>query len=119
MAESSEDRVGYRKPPKQHRFQPVKSGNPNGRTKRKKPSLQAVVADELGKTMQVTQNGQKVSVTRLQAIVMRAAQDALTGTPIERRLAAKFLANYLPSEPAEALPTGFVVRLIEPNDEDL
>jgi hypothetical protein len=62
---SSQDKVGYRRPPKQHRFKLGISGNPQGRPKRKMPSLQAVVADELGKTMQVTQNGQRVSVTRL------------------------------------------------------
>jgi hypothetical protein len=50
---------------------------------------------------------------------MRANQDALTGTPTERRLAAKFTANYLPADAPEALPNGFFVGFVEPRVEDI
>jgi hypothetical protein len=39
--------IGYRKPPKQHRFQKVKSGKPQGRPKEKKTNLTIVLQDLL------------------------------------------------------------------------
>ena len=35
--DDDDDRVGYRRPPKQHRFTKGQSGNPNGRPKKPKP----------------------------------------------------------------------------------
>jgi hypothetical protein len=36
--------VGYGKPPKEHQFQPGRSGNPTGRPK-KQPSMQSIIRD--------------------------------------------------------------------------
>lgn len=43
--------IGYGRPPKAHRFQPGKSGNPGGRRKRGNQSLPSAILAELGKPM--------------------------------------------------------------------
>ena len=40
--ENDDDQVGYKRPPKQHRFQKGRSGNPGGRPKKKKEPVPAV-----------------------------------------------------------------------------
>ncbi|MEM8736940.1 MAG: DUF5681 domain-containing protein [Planctomycetota bacterium] len=70
--------VGYGRPPKQHRFQPGQSGNPNGRPKKPK-DLPSIVASELKKKVRVTEQGEARFVTRLEALAMRLVEQALKG----------------------------------------
>lgn len=117
-ADDRERKVGYRYPPKEHQFQKGQSGNPKGRPRRAKAALGTIVKEELAKTISVSQNGEKVSITRLEAIIRRAVEDALTGTPTERRLTAKLLTQLLPQEAAgDPLPSGFIVQLVRSDEE--
>ncbi|WP_152569477.1 MULTISPECIES: DUF5681 domain-containing protein [Sphingomonas] len=111
-------RSGYRQPPKDHQFKKGQSGNPKGRPKKNHRSLGAIVAAELRKPVPVTQNGERVMMTRLEAIVTKAVQDALTGSPAERRLALKLLAAHLPQEALHPLPAGFRVHFIKADKHD-
>jgi hypothetical protein len=60
-------------------------------------------------------------MSRLEAIITKAVQDAMTGSPTERRLALKFLAEHMPKEALQLSPAGFTVRLVkaDKHDEDL
>ena len=118
MGDGNDGRVGYCRPPREHQFQKGKSGNPKGRPRRKKGGLGPIVKDELARTISVSQNGEKVSITRLEAIIKRAVEDALTGTPTDRRLAAKLLTQWLPPEATDAASSPIIVQLSR-YDEDL
>ena len=121
VGNSSPPRRGYRQPPKEHQFKKGQSGNPNGRPRKNNQTLGAIVAAELRKPVPVTHNGERVMMTRLEAIVTKAVQDALTGSPAERRLALKLLAAHMPQEAIQPLPAGVRIHFIkaDKHDEDL
>ena len=54
----------------------------------------------------------------LQAIILKAVQDAITGSPADRRLALRFFADHMPKEALEPPHPGFTIRLVK-GDEDL
>lgn len=112
-------RGSYRQPPKEHQFKKGQSGNPLGRPRKNHPPLSAIVAAELRKPVPVTQNGKRVMMSRLEAIVAKAIQDAMTGSAAERRQAFKLLAAYIPKEAIEPLPAEFRVQFIRADKYDV
>jgi hypothetical protein len=66
--------VGYRRPPREHRFPPGKSGNPRGRPKKSR-NFKTEVADVLNTPIGVA--GQKRPVSLKKAVFLRQAQRAL------------------------------------------
>ena len=72
--------VGRGKPPAHTRFAPGRSGNSRGRPKGAKNGVGRVVA-VLKETVVVTENGRKWKVSKLDAAIMRAANDAMIGKP--------------------------------------
>lgn len=67
--QEDEDAVGYRKPPKKHRFRPGQSGNRNGRPRKPRPpqrddSLAAMLDRAAKETVMV--NGRSVTLRELE-----------------------------------------------------
>jgi hypothetical protein len=60
MAE--EEKVGYGKPPKAHRFKPGQSGNPKGRPKGRK-NRRTVITEQLDRMTMIRENGKPVRLT--------------------------------------------------------
>jgi hypothetical protein len=94
--------VGYGKPPEATRFQPGKSGNPNGRPKGTKPAGPAIhkVMDE---RLVETEKGRRRRIPAEEAIFRRMRSSALNGDV----QAAKFLVEQKerhpkPEEPASS-----------------
>jgi len=60
---STEKQGGYGKPPKAHQWQPGQSGNPSGKkkavAKKEGLTLLEMLAEEIGHSVQVTENGKK------------------------------------------------------------
>ncbi|GJL85315.1 MAG: hypothetical protein DHS20C02_10900 [Micavibrio sp.] len=70
--------VGYRRPPKKTRFKKGNSGNPKGRPKGSSNFL-TLLEQELQKSITVTEDGKKKTITRKQAMAMRMVAGALQG----------------------------------------
>jgi len=70
--------VGFGKPPKQTRFKKGRSGNPNGRP-RKKPDLYTELRRVLGETVNVTNQGEPRQVTVQEALLLLLRDQALRG----------------------------------------
>ncbi|MBV7259010.1 DUF5681 domain-containing protein [Erythrobacter crassostreae] len=79
-ADDGDDKVGFAKPPKKHRFKKGKSGNPKGRPKGSK-GLKTDLKEELASKMTVKIAGQEHTGTKqrlaLKALTVRAAAGEL------------------------------------------
>jgi Family of unknown function (DUF5681) len=76
MTERDDDPVGYKRPPAHARFRPGRSGNPNGRPKRR-PSFRAVLLAELAAS--VPAKDQRRAGNKLQALVKMLVDSAIAG----------------------------------------
>ncbi len=88
--------VGYAKPPKDTRFKKGRSGNPNGRP-RKKPDLYTELTRVLREIVTVTVADEPQRVTVQQALLMRLRDEALRGAVWAGKLQQKVI---------EAIPDG-------------
>ncbi|WP_267389244.1 DUF5681 domain-containing protein [Sphingomonas sp. GC_Shp_3] len=74
----NEERVGYRRPPRQHQFKPGRSGNPRGRpqgAKGLKSELLAVINEQLT----ITVNGKPRRMRTLRVVLKSLAAQAAKG----------------------------------------
>lgn len=82
--------VGFGKPPKRTRFPKGRSGNPNGRP-RKKPDLYVELTKVLRENVTVTVDGQREMVTVQQALLLRLRDQALRGEVWAEKLLQKIV----------------------------
>lgn len=70
--------VGYAKPPKASRFQPGKSGNPNGRP-RKAKSINALLEQALSSPVTITEHGKQMTVEQRTVLIKALVARAIKG----------------------------------------
>ncbi len=70
--------VGFGKPPVHTRFQPGRSGNPNGRPKNSR-NLKTIIRQTLTEPITVREGNRRRWITRLEAVVLRQMESALKG----------------------------------------
>ncbi|MCB9848492.1 MAG: hypothetical protein H6814_08775 [Phycisphaeraceae bacterium] len=70
--------VGYGKPPEHSRWKKGQSGNPKGRPKKIK-DFEKLLDIELSRTLQITEGGRQVSLTKRELILKTLVNDALKG----------------------------------------
>ena len=68
-----DDGVGYKRPPKKHRFKPGQSGNPRGRTKGAK-GLKTILKKELSGRVRITENGKTRTISKIELLVKRLVE---------------------------------------------
>jgi hypothetical protein len=70
--------VGYSKPPREHRFQPGRSGNPKGRPKGVKNTV-ILLREMLDRKVEMRSGGILRKVSMREAMLMRFTESALKG----------------------------------------
>jgi hypothetical protein len=86
---SDDYKVGFGKPPREHRFQKRTSGNPKGRP-RKTKDIDTLIDRELDQVVTMKEGGREVQLRKREAIVKRLVNSALTGSP----RAIEYLVKY-------------------------
>jgi Family of unknown function (DUF5681) len=94
---SARYRVGYGRPPKEHRFQPGESGNPKGRPKGAK-NTSTLLRKILDSKIEVRTGGTVRKISVREAILTRFAEAALKG---DTKSAGFLLQRYDMPETAE------------------
>jgi hypothetical protein len=94
-------KVGYRKPPIEHRFKPGQSGNPRGRPK-VLPELSELTAKELRRRRQVVIDGKNVSVTMLELVVKKLIASAAQANSKSLNFLLEMTAKYEAKQRKEA-----------------
>jgi hypothetical protein len=74
----SDNTVGYRKPSKSAQYKKGVSGNPRGRPKRKR-TLATVLEHTLNETVVIVEDGEKRTVTKMEAAVRSLVNSATSG----------------------------------------
>jgi uncharacterized protein DUF5681 len=90
---SSDDAVGYGRPPKATQFQKGQSGNPKGRPKGTRP-VGAVLQEILGQRIAVTENGRTRRLPALEVMLRRLANDAMRSEPVALKLILSLFDRY-------------------------
>jgi hypothetical protein len=78
MSEEKADKVGYKRPPKEHQFRAGQSGNPSGKTKGVR-SFKSDLRDELGEVINFRDGDEQHTVSKQRALIKRLVGSALQG----------------------------------------
>ena len=85
--------VGYGKPPKGTQFKPGQSGNPGGRPPRSR-NLKRLLQEVLDDKIEITENGEKLTVTIGEAVLRRLAYKAVEGDRFAMQQLVAILVKY-------------------------
>ena len=103
---SESDKVGYKRPPRTHRFKPGESGNPRGRPKGTR-NLGTDLKDILGRHVSIREDGKERRISRQEALLLSLYNKALHGDVRAATAIITMLSKLAPSstEPPEAAPS--------------
>ena len=87
---STQDKVGYKSPPRTTQFKPGQSGNPKGRPKGTK-NLRTDLSEELAEKIAVTEGGQQLVISKQRAMLKSLMAKSIKG----ETAAARALINLI------------------------
>lgn len=101
---SESEKVGYKRPPKAHRFKPGESGNPRGRPKGTR-NLGTDLTDILGRRVSIREDGKERRISRQEALLLSLYNKALHGDVRAATAIINMLSKLAPSsaEPPETV----------------
>lgn len=102
---SSQDEVGYKKPPRHSQFKKGESGNRKGRPKGAK-GMSTIVRNVLTKKVIVRSASGSERMSKMEAIVHKTAEKSFGGDMRAIQSAMKLYAQYVPDEPVTAAARG-------------
>jgi hypothetical protein len=76
--EDDDYEVGYGRPPQETRWQKGQSGNPKGRPPRRARTVTEIYAEVANELIEVTENGHKKLITKVEAMIRREANESLS-----------------------------------------
>jgi hypothetical protein len=89
--------VGYGKPPKRTQFKPGQSGNRDGRPRKTVTFVDEVQA-EMNSKMDATENGKRIKLTKLRAMIKQLIINAINGNLGSAKLLFNCLQQNQPGE---------------------
>jgi hypothetical protein len=104
MKPESPYEVGFGKPPKRNQFQKGQSGNPKGRPKHSL-NLVAVLESALSEQVVITENGQRRTITKFEAMFKQVVNKAAGGDPRAFQQVSGLAIQILGPEPDESKDT--------------
>lgn len=115
-SKDDDDRVGYRRPPKQTRFQPGQSGNPKGRPKHAR-NLKTEFLEELGEVIRVREGDREMKISKQRAFVKALVAAAIKGDMRAASALVSFCTRAFGNEPEDDQPPSPAPDDIEILDE--
>src|SRR6266851_783466 len=103
MSQQEDDKVGYRKPPARTRFQPGKSGNPNGRRKGS-VNLKTDLRSELSERIHIREGERSLRVSKQRAMLKAMVAKALKGDARAATVVLMLVGRLFEPELAEEVP---------------
>jgi len=99
-SKSASYKVGYGRPPAEHRFRKGVSGNPKGRAKGTR-NFATLFMKAMTKSVTITENGKRKKISKLEAAVTQLANDAARGDKKAIQLAVALLQMCEPAIEAQ------------------
>jgi hypothetical protein len=100
---NNDDRVGYKRPPKQTRFKPGQSGNPKGRPKYSR-NLKTEFLEELSELILVREGDRTRKISKQRAFVKALVNGAIKGDMRAATALVSLCTRTFSNEPEDARP---------------